>query len=202
MKTAMRRGHAMMKQGAALLAALLLSGCISFGAEPPPSLLTLTPAASIAVGSARDGNVADALAVQVPRTAQRLNVARVPVTTSDSSLAYLKDAVWVEKPADLFRDVLVETIRAGGSRLVVEGGGLEYAASTQLMGELVEMTYDAPSASVIVRYDAVLTLAGGAVRTQRFEHRISGVLPEAGAVGAALNTAANAVAGEVAAWVG
>lgn len=192
----------MLKLLAPLLAATLLAGCISLSAEPPPALLTLTPEAGIAAGTAGEGNLASALAVQVPGTPQRLNVTRVPVATSSSSLAYLKDAVWVEKPAQLFRNVLAETIRARGTRLVVDSGGLEYSATTQLMGELVEMGYDAPSASVLVRYDAVLALPGGAVRTRRFEHRISGVLAEPEAVGAALNTAANRVAAEVADWVG
>ena len=198
----MRMGTETMKRSAVLLALAMLPGCISFGAEPPASLLTLTSSASVPAGNATEGNLATALAVQVPTAPQRLNVTRVPVTTSDSSLAYLKDAMWVEKPADLFRNVLAETIRARGSRLVVDGGGLEYSATTQLMGELVEMGYDAPSSSVLVRYDAVLSMPGGTVRTQRFEHRISGVLAEPAAVGAALNTAANRVADEVAAWVG
>ena len=191
-----------MKIFAPLVLLAMLPGCISFGAEPPPSLLTLTSAASIAAGTPGEGNLSSAMAVQVPSAPQRLNVTRVPVTTSDSSLAYLKDAVWVEKPADLFRNVLAETIRARGNRLVVDGGGLEYSATTQLMGELVEMGYDSSSSSVLVRYDAVLALPGGVVRTQRFENRISGVLAEPEAVGAALNTAANRVADEVAAWVG
>jgi len=191
-----------MKIFAPLVLLATLSGCISFGPEAPPSLLTLTPAASMAAGSAGEGNLSNAMAVQVPSAPQRLSVTRVPVTTSDSSLAYLKEAVWVAKPADLFRNVLAETIRARGNRMVVDGGGLEYAATTQLMGELVEMGYDAPSSSVVVRYDAVLALPGGVVRTRRFENRISGVLAEPEAVGAALNTAANRVADEVAAWVG
>lgn len=198
----MKKELAAMKKAALLLALAMLPGCISLGSEPPPSLLTLTPEASIPAGRAATGNLSSALAVQVPSAPQRLSVTRVPVTTSDSSLAYLKDAMWVEKPADLFRNVLVETIRARGNRLVVDGGGLEYAATTQLMGELVEMGYDAPSSSVLVRYDAVLSLPGGEVRMQRFEHRISGVLAEPDAVGAALNTAANRVADEVAVWVG
>lgn len=185
-----------------LLALAALPGCISLAADPPPALLTLTSAASVVAGTAREGNVANALAVQVPRAPQKLNVTRVPVTTSDSSIAYLVDAQWVDKPAYLFRNVLTETILARGSRMVVDGDGLEYAATTQLMGELVEMGYDAPSGSVVVRYDAMLSLPGGAVRTQRFEHRISGIPAEAGAVGAALNTAANRVAADVAEWVG
>lgn len=199
---AMTRGMPMTRKAALLPLLALLGGCISLGAEPPPSLLTLTPATSLPVGQAGEGNLANALAVQVPATPQRLNVARVPVATSDSSLAYLKDAVWVEKPAELFRNVLAETIRARGDRLVVDSGGLEYAATTQLMGELVEMGYDAPSASVVVRYDALLALPGGAVRTRRFEQRISGVEAQPETVGAALNTAANQVAADVAEWVG
>ena len=70
-----------------------------------------------------------------------------------------------------------------------------------MTGELVEMGYDAPSGSAVVVFDAMLMEAGGALRTQRFEHRVGGVLPEARDVGRALNEAANAVAADVASWV-
>ena len=180
----------------------VLSGCISLGSEPPEQLLTLTPSAIIPAGAAAEGEVAAALAVQVPNVTQRLNVTRVPVITSDSSLAYLEEAVWVEKPAQLFRNVLAETIRAKGNRLVVGAGELEYVARTQLAGQLVDMGYDATTGSVVVRYDAVLRGDDGTVRTRRFEETISGVLPEAVPVGAALNEAANTVADQVAEWVG
>ncbi|QZH76653.1 MAG: membrane integrity-associated transporter subunit PqiC [Erythrobacter sp.] len=186
----------------ALAAFGLLSGCISFGAEPPDQLLTLTSAASVPAGAASEGNASAALAVLVPSVEQRLNVPRIPVITSDSSLAYLADAVWVEKPADLFRTVLMETIRANGNRLVVGGGELEYVAQTQLGGQLVAMDYDALSGSVVVRYDAVLELPEGRILTRRFEERVSGIPAEAGAVGAALNEASNRVAAQVADWVG
>lgn len=187
---------------AAIASLCVLSGCISLGSEPPEQLLTLTPAASIPAGGSAEGAVINALSVQVPGVTQRLNVNRVPVTTSDSSLAYLQDAFWVEKPAQLFRHVLAETIRAKGNRLVVGGGELEYAARTQLSGQLVDMGYDARSGSVIVRYDAVLEAADGTLRTRRFEESIAGVMPDADSVGAALNEAANTVADEVAEWVG
>lgn len=180
----------------------LLSGCISLGAEPPEQLLTLTSAVSIPAGSSSEGVASAALAVQVPRVEQRLNVNRIPVVTSDSSLAYLAEAFWVEKPADLFRTVLVETIRAGGNRMVVSGGELEFVAQTQLGGQLVAMDYDALSGSVVVRYDAVLELPEGRILTRRFEERVSGVPAEAAAVGAALNEASNRVAAQVAQWVG
>lgn len=187
---------------AAALALTALSGCISLGSEPPEQFLTLTPSAEMPAGAAAEGEASAALAVQVPNVSQRLNVTRVPVTTSDSSLAYLQDAFWVEKPAQLFRNVLAETIRAKGNRLVVGDGELEYVAQTQLTGQLVDMGYDATTGSVVVRFDAVLGGPDGILRTRRFEERIPGVPAEAVPVGAALNEAANSVADQVAEWVG
>ncbi|MEL1249438.1 ABC-type transport auxiliary lipoprotein family protein [Aurantiacibacter gilvus] len=186
-----------------LAALATLSACVSIGGgDPPDQLLTLTPSVNIPAGTGAEGEIAAALSVQVPSVTQRLNVTRIPVTTSDSSLAYLADAFWVEKPAQLFRNVLSETIRAKGNRMVVSGGELEYAARTQLSGTLVDMGYDATTGSAVVRYDAVLELPDGTVRTRRFESSVSGIPAEAGIVGSALNEAANTVADEVAEWVG
>jgi cholesterol transport system auxiliary component len=182
--------------------ALALAGCISFAPDPPASLLTLTAARSAPAGAAVSGEATTALAVLEPATDQRLNVARVPVLVSDSSLAYLQNAVWVEKPARLFQRLLSETIRAGGSRLVVAEGDLGYTAANKLSGRLLEMGYDPGAGEVVVRNDAVLQAPGGQVRTQRFESRVPGVAAEVEAVGPALNEAANQVAGQVAAWVG
>ena len=182
--------------------ALALAGCVSLTPTPPESLLTLTPARTAPAGATVAGTAASALAVIEPAVDQRLNVVRVPVQTSDSSLAYLKDASWVEKPARLFQRLLSETIRSGGSRLVVAEGDLGYTAATKLSGRLLDMGYDAASGSVVVRYDAVLVTADGKGRTQRFENRVTGIEAKAEAVGPALNEAANTVAGDVAAWVG
>jgi len=186
----------------ALALALALAGCVSLSPEPPESLLTLTALRSAPAGATASGEAASALAVIEPDADQRLNVVRVPVQTSDSSLAYLKDAVWVEKPTRLFQQLLSETIRAGGSRLVVAEGDLGYSAATKLSGRLLDMGYDALSGSVVVRYDAVLQTPDGRVQSRRFESRVSGVAAEAATVGPALNDAANRVAGEVADWVG
>ena len=187
---------------AAMAALVALSGCISFGPDAPEQLLTLTPSATIPAGASTDGQATAALAVQVPQVSQRLNVPRIPVITSDSSLAYLAEAFWVEKPARLFRNVLAETIRAKGNRLVVGGGELEYVANTQLNGELVAMDYNAVTGSVVVRYDAMLELPEGRVLTRRFERTIPGIAAEPTAVGAALNEATNLLADDVAEWVG
>ncbi|OYW45582.1 MAG: ABC transporter [Sphingomonadales bacterium 12-68-11] len=190
------------RAGLAAMLALALAGCISLGPKVPETLLTLTPERTVAVGATSAGQPSSALVVLEPASAQRLAVVRVPVQVDAASVAYLQDAVWVERPARLFQHLLSETIRARGGRLVVGDGEVEYAAATQLGGQLMEMGYDAPSGSVIVRYDAVLQMPGGEVRTRRFESTVSGVAAEAAAVGPALNQAANRVAAEVAEWVG
>ncbi len=192
----------LLRVAAAAVLASTVAGCISLGPEPPDQLLTLTPTNMTAAGPGSTGRASDALAVLVPAAPQRLSVNRVPVTISASSLAYLENAVWVERPAQLFRNLLAETIRGRGLRMVVDTGELEYAASTQLSGQLVEMGYDAATGTAIVRYDAVLALPGGEIRTRRFESSEAGLPPEVDAIGPALNRAANQVARDVADWIG
>lgn len=186
----------------ALALALTLSGCISFGAEPPERLLTLTATRTAAAGTAISGAPETGVAVLEPGAAQRLSVTRVPVQVDASGVAYLKDAQWVERPSRLFQRLLSETIQAGGRRLVVGDTDLQYAAATKLSGQLLDMGYDAPSGSVVVRFDAVLQMPDGQVRTRRFESLVPGIAADAVAIGPALNDAANRVAGEVADWVG
>jgi cholesterol transport system auxiliary component len=185
-----------------VLLALPLAGCLSLGGKAPEQLLTLTSARMAPAGASTTGQAATALAVVEPATDQRLNVTRVPVQMSDSTLAYLKDAFWVEKPARLFQRLVAETIRSKGTRLVVNEGDLGYAAATKLTGQLLDMGYDATSGSAVVRYDAMLQRPDGQVLTRRFESRVPGVAAEAAAVGPALNQAANEVADQVAEWVG
>ena len=187
---------------AALCAATLLSGCLSLGPDAPDMLFTLTPERVAAPGTGASGEMSSALAVLPPSTTQKLNVTRVPVQTSDATLAYLEEAYWVDKPTALFQRLLAETIRAGGNRLVVDGGDAEYAARTQLSGQLVDMGYDAVTGSAVVTFDAMLSQSDGTIRTQRFSASESGVVAEAEFVGPALNRAANRVAAEIADWVG
>ena len=182
---------------------LALSGCVSFGgAEPPAFLMTLTSSETVAAGQDMQGDPKEGIAVDGIRAPQRLDVLRVPVQVDASSVAYLQDAQWVEKPAILFERLLAETLRARTSRLVIEGPDAEFTAKTRLTGQLSEMGYDAGSSSVVVRYDAVLILPDGSYRTRRFEERVSGVLPEAELVAPVLNDATNTIAAQVSDWVG
>lgn len=188
--------------GLTVLATLALGGCISLGAKVPPQLLTLTAQATAPAGAAASGRIADAIVVLEPETDQRLAVPRVPVQVDDASVAYLKDATWVERPARLFQTLLAETLRSkGGGRLVFTGNDINARGASLLNGRLTEMGYDARSRSVVVRYDALRQSANGTVSTRRFEAVEDNVAPTAAEVGPALNRAANGVAAQVAEWV-
>lgn len=179
-----------------------LAGCISFGGKPPESLLNLTAANTVATGTTINGDVAQAIAVLEPETPAKLGVTRVPVQVDDTQVAYVKDAVWVDRPARLFRRLLGETIRAKSGRLVIDNDDAALTPKNQLRGTLIDFGYDARSSSVVVTYDAVRDVNGTQVLTKRFSATVPGVTPEAAPVGAALNQAANQVASQVADWVG
>jgi cholesterol transport system auxiliary component len=186
----------------ALPLALALSGCISLGGDPPASLLTLSPETRAPAGSGV-GNGAEqpVIAVLSFDTPAKLDVLRVPVTVSDTELAYLQEAFWVEKPARLFRRLVGETIRARGNAMVIDGDDTATLATVTLRGTLMDMGYDAAASAAVVRFDAVRLDNDGNVMTRRFEARETGVPAETRAVGAALNVAANRVAAEVADWM-
>lgn len=188
------------KTFAAASLAMLLSGCVSLGSEPPPSLLTLTADGSGAVTA----TPADAprLMVLEPDAPARLGVTRVPVQIDDSSIAFVKDAMWVERPARLFRRLVAETIRQRGKFFVIDGDDPGVVGEDRLRGTLRNFGYDARSGSAVVRFDAVRTGPDGTLLSRRFEAEVPGVLAEAGPVGEALNEAANDVARQVADWVG
>lgn len=181
---------------------LALSGCISLGGEPPESLLTLSPESRAPAGQGiAQGGERPVVAVLTFDTPAKLDVLRVPVEVSATELAYLQEAFWVEKPARLFRRLVGETIRSRGAAMVVDGDDTAMLATVTLRGTLIDMGYDAPGSAAVVRFDAVKVGKDGAVVTRRFEARETGVPAETRAVGAALNSAANRVAAEVADWV-
>lgn len=191
--------------GAMALLPLALTACVNIGGKGklPPTLLTLTPTAIAPAGSAASATPAEALMVLEPETDQALSVLRIPVQVDAANIAYIKNAQWVERPARLFRALLAETLRAKGGRLVLEDTQATVpVAGSRLAGRLIAMGYDAQTSSVVVRYDAIRTSAGGAVQTKRFESVIPGVKAKGEAIAPALNRAANDVAAQVADWVG
>ena len=180
-----------------------LSACVSFGgAEPPPFLLSLTPETKLEAGAERIGPRSGSVVVRLPSTPQKLNTLRVPVQTNGTAIAYLKEAVWVDKPAKLFQGLLGETIAAKNNRLVLTSAQASGKAETYLSGELVNFGLDGPNLTVIVTYDAVKMRDGKPLEKRRFEARESVFAAEAAPVGQALNNAANKVINDVAAWIG
>lgn len=188
---------------AATALALLLGGCIGFGgAKPPETLIALTASAAPAAGTGASGARNDALVVMEPEVDRKLAVLRVPVRVDRASVAYLADAAWVERPARQFRALLAETLRASGKRLVLEDDGTIGPTAQRLGGRLVDMGYDAAQQAVVVRFEAIRSTGAGAVETRRFESVIPGVSARPEAIAPALNRAANAVAADVASWIG
>lgn len=193
--------RAMAGRIAVLAVALALPGCVSLGGgKPPDMLIALTPDESAPAGALASGSASNAIVVLDPEADRRIDVERVPVQVNASSVAYLKDAVWVERPTRQFRRLLAETVRARANRVVIEGGDYEVKGRTTVAGRLVQMGYDAQAQAVVVRYDALVD-EGGTVRTRRFEAQVPGIAADAAAVGPALNQAANQVAKEAAGWI-
>jgi cholesterol transport system auxiliary component len=192
----------MKKATITLLAALPLAACISFGAEPPPSLLTLTPQATVAVSRPQSSANAGTILVTVPTVPQKLAVQRVPVQATDTSIAYVKDAQWVETPADLFARLMADTITARTDLIVLSTAQTRVDPGSRLAGELRNFGVDAATQEAVVTFDGALIRDGSdVVEKQRFEARVPVSAIEAGPVGAAINQAANQVGAQVADWV-
>ena len=183
--------------------ALALGGCISLGGgKAPPTLFTLTAAAAPTAGQSLTGSADAALVVLDPETDRSIAVQRVAVTVDATNVAYLKNAMWAERPARLFRHLLAETLRAKGNRLVFEDAEATAGGRLRLAGRLLAFGYDAPSKAAVVRYEALREGPGGTIATRRFEASVPIGKADARRVAPALNQAANQVAAEVADWVG
>jgi cholesterol transport system auxiliary component len=185
--------------GATLLS---LGACVSFGGKAPPSLLVLSANNSVLNGTAKSGASSEALIVLLPEAPRKLDSNRVPVQIDNSSIAYLKDAVWADKPARLMQLLLMETIAAKTGRLVLNETDAGGKATQYLSGSLLEFGVDAASSEAVVVYDAVRLVRGQSVEKKRFESRRPVSAVEAGPTGSALNEAANDVAVQVSEWIG
>ena len=187
----------------AILLTVPLSACISFGAKPPPSLMTLSPAAPVPVGAAANSGTARNITIRVPTTPQEIAVTRVPVRATDTSIAYVKDAQWIEPPARLFARLLSDTVQARTGYVVLSNRQSNVDPGAQLTGELRSFGLDAATSSAVVTYDASLLRKGATTfDKRRFEARVPVSAIDAANAAAGLTQAANQVAAEVADWVG
>lgn len=186
----------------ALPLVMALGACVSFGGKAPASMLVLTADNVVSPGTARTASGSDPLVIQTPEVPRKLDTNRVPVQINPSSIAYLKDAFWADKPARLMQMLLIETVSAKGSSLVlneVDAGG---RAVRYLSGSLLEFGIDAVTNEAVVVYDVVKIVRGSPTEKRRFEARRAVATVEPAPAGAALNAAANDVAGQIAQWAG
>lgn len=192
----------------ALVALALLAGCgplvqVGGNAPAPAALLTLRATAPASPDQPRGSAT---LAIPTPVVPGALQTLRVPVTTRDTEIAYLKDASWVEQPNRLFLRLLADVVTAKTGIVVLEGRQLDTPPQRQLAGQLLEFGLDVRDPTkpqVVVRFDATLTSRDGKfLGSRRFDAARPVGAQTPAAVGNALNAAANEVAGDVAAWVG
>ncbi len=186
-----------------VLATLPLAGCISFGAKPPPSLLTLTAAAAVPIGAEQSSAAAKSIVIEVPSVPQSLATARIPVQTTPTSIAYVPDALWAEPPARLFARLMADTVTTRTGVVVLSTVQAIGDPSSQLSGELRNFGIDAATRMAVVTFDASLRRSGSdRIEKRRFEARVAIATIDAPSSGVELNAAANRVAGEVADWIG
>ena len=194
----------MLRVSAAVAAALSLGGCalLGGGPKPPPTLLTLTPSATAPQSVVRSANAGEAVTIDTPVIPKELRGVRVPAQVGPTAIAYIKGLQWVDTPDRLFQDLLEETVVRTTNRVVLDPKQAALDPGLIVSGQLLRFGYEAGEGSVLVRYDAALSAAGGTrVETRRFEARAPAD-GTAGTVGPALNPAANQVALEVAGWIG
>ncbi|MBB4086324.1 ABC-type transport auxiliary lipoprotein family protein [Sphingomonas carotinifaciens] len=193
-----------MKKTLLCLAAMLpLAACIRFGAEPPPSLMTLSAQTAVPVGQEQDSGAAKSITIQVPAVPQALASGRVPVQVSPTSIAYIKDAQWSEPPARLFARLMSDTVAARTGRVVLSTSQSVSDPGARLNGELRAFGVEEATREAVVTFDAALTRVGQSnVEKRRFEARVPVTAIDAQNAGPAINQAANQVAVQVADWIG
>ena len=197
----------MMRHLSAIVVAALLAACgplvqVGGNAPAPGALLVLRADAPLPEwrGPAALG---DTLAVAVPDVPAELQTLRLPVQLSGSTVQYLAGASWADQPNRQFQRLLADTL-AGAGVAVLDSRGGSVAPARQLTGHLREFGLDVRGAAVVrVRYDAQLAgpRNGGSVALRSFMAEEPVASQQPAAVAAALNRAANRLAGEVAAWV-
>lgn len=184
------------------LPACSLSGMLGGGGKPPVTLQTLTPEAADPGAIQRTVNAGQAVTVSTPAVPKELRSVRVPVQLGPTDIQYVTGLQWVDTPDRLFQGLVEETIRRTTGRVVLDPSQATLDPGLVITGQLQRFGYDAATGQVTVVYDATLSTEGGSrVENRRFvaSEAADGTGPS---VGASLNRAANAVALDVAKWVG
>jgi len=183
------------------VAALALAGCVSFGPKAPKSLITLTPATTVTVGSTRTAASGQTITILYPSAPVAIGGTRIPVYAGNGPVTYVFDVAWNDTPAHLFQRLLSETVAAKTGKIVLDLRQYTLDPGLRVAGQLQQFGIDSTRNEAVVTYDAVISREGGGVETRRFESRVAVTAIDAANVALPLNQAANNVAAEVAAWI-
>lgn len=170
-------------------------------APRPAAVLTLAaaPAPAVPVGRAPLDR-AQAVTIDTPAVPGALQTLRIPVTVSDTAIQYVKAAQWSEQPARLFQRLLADVVQASGTPVLDQRSSGQLGAR-RLTGQLLAFGVDMRGTPAVrIRYDATLSAPDG-IRQRRFERDAPLTRVEGAQAAAALNAAANALAGDVARWL-
>ncbi len=196
-----------MSRAVSLLLLLSVAACgpivqVGGNTPRPDALYTLSAAAPSSVPAGQlPVNMAMAVTVDIPAVPGPLQTLRIPVTTSDTSIQYLKEAQWAEQPNRLVQRLLADTLAHSGIE-VIDQRSSGQIGGRRLTGQLLAFGADVRGAPVAtIRYDATLAGPQG-IRQRRFERQASLSTVSGPEVTATLNEVARLVAADVAAWVG
>jgi cholesterol transport system auxiliary component len=142
------------------------------------------------------------ITVTSPTLPQAINNNRLAVYVAPTSIQYLKGGQWADKPNELFRLLLSETLASRTGWVVLDPSVYAQVQGMTLGGQLLQFGYDPTRGEAVVLFEANLTRPQQGVSTNRFEGRVPVAAAEAGQVASALNQAANQVAAQVADWAG
>jgi cholesterol transport system auxiliary component len=118
----MTRALAVLARALGLLACLALGGCaaaLGLARAEPPRLYELTPTSTFADLPHLDAR----LSVEVPTATAGLNVARLALRPTPSTLEYYARASWIDVVPVMVQHLLLESLENAG-RLDVVGRGL------------------------------------------------------------------------------
>ena len=185
----------------AVLPLVMLGGCIKLGSKPPAHLLTLSATGQPTEAASVDQATARTIELAVPDVPRKLATQRVPVQATDTAIAYVKDAQWVDMPRNLFRTLLSDSLTATG-QFVAERSQHAPGVAARLSGDLLDFGIDARSKKAVVTYEATLSFIGEPrVLRRRFSAEVPARKINAKRVAAPISEAAHKVAADVAAWV-
>lgn len=197
-----------MSPRALILASLLaVAACgplvqVGGGGKPPGSLFVLR--APPPPPGPSDAAPRETVLVEQPTVVGTLQTLRVPVIEADTRVTYLVQASWAEQPSKQFQRLLIDTLAARPGIVALSATALDGRAQRRLAGTLVEFGLDMRDAArpqVRLRYDAVLTGPDRAlVGVRRFDTTLPVASADPDVVAQGLNTAANAMAVDVAGW--